>query len=781
MTGRVLARKVGRDLRAQRAQSLALGGVVALGITTFVALVGAYLDLSGSLDRTTEALRMPDAWVSLADGPASVADEAAAVPGVAAAEARLVVDTGLQLDGGGQARARVVSLPDGRRPVLGEVFVDDGDRAGPGVLLEADFAAARGVRPGDTISLLVGGAPVPQRVAALVTSAEYLMPVPSRYELLPSPSTFAVVFMPLGQAQALFDRPGRVNDVALRVAPAARPAAVAAAVAARLAPYSPSPPVLRRDQASYAAVKQDLSAFRSVAIAIPGIILLAAALSVAAMLGRLVRSQQQHVGLMKALGYRDRAVAGHYVGLALAVTLAGAAVGVAAGSWLARVVITGYLDQMGLPFAQNRFHPGVAAAGMALTIGLGTLAALGPARRAAAMAPASAMRLDPLASTAAGGTPLGGLGRLPLTWRIPLRDLVRARRRTVSTGLGVVSSIVLLLMVFGLRDGITQLVDSVFVDVERWDLSATFSEPQPRALATEVAGWEGVSVVSPFAQLPVSVVGPKGRETVLLTAVEPAQRMHVLQLPEGTTATRALAPGGVVLGPAVARQVGVERGDTVTLRSPLGSRRGRFTATSDEFIPAVAYVSLDEVRRAAGVDVINGLYLTVEPGQATAVQARLYRLPGAAGVKQLSEQENDLRSQLGLFDAMIGVILLFALAMAFALLFNAMTISVLERQREYATMRAVGGSRRLVAALFATESTALWALSLVPGAVLGTWVAKRLADAVAAGFFSLPVRISPLSYALTGLGVLATMLLAAVPAVRRVNRLDLASATKVLA
>lgn len=75
----------------------------------------------------------------------------------------------------------------------------------------------------------------------------------------------------------------------------------------------------------------------------------------------------------------------------------------------------------------------------------------------------------------------------------------------------------------------------------------------------------------------------------------------------------------------------------------------------------------------------------------------------------------------------------------------------------------------------------LWALALVPGLLLGTWVASRLGEADGAGLFDLPVPISTVNYIGTSFGILAVVLLALVLPLRRVARLDLAASTKTLA
>lgn len=781
----LLTRKTIRELRTSRAQTLALIAVVALGVTTFVAAIGAYRDLGASETRTFDQLRFADATFRLTPSPVSIVDETARRDGVTAAAGRLILDTGLPVAGNDRARARLIGITPGRQPVNDLLVIDGQSLTGAGqVLVERHFAEARGIRPGDTVEPLVNGEPVPLKVAGTVATPEYLQVTPDRYELLPSPSGFAVLFVDLAQLQQATGQTGLVNDLAIRTAPGASERVVDQLESDLRARGMLEEVVARADQASYAALTQDLSAFRAIAVSIPTLILLAGVASVAVMLGRTVRAQQPLIGVMKAVGYPDRAVLRHYLTYALVIGAAGSVIGVAAGTALGSVITRAYADELGVPFTTSRFHLGVAAIAVALTLLAVAAAGARPAWQSARIPPALAVRVDVSAAGARSGrSRIERIVALPLRVRIPLRSVGRARGRTLGTVAGIVSAFVLLLMVLGLRDGIGLFVQRVFDDVERWDVSATYDRPQPPDLPTEVAGWPGVRQVSPYLQLPASLSSDNRREEVLVTALEPGQTLHVLRLDTATPTGGALGAGRIVLTNGLAGDLDVGVGDTVTLLSPAGERRLQVGGTSDEPIPARAYVSLAEAARIAGTPTppFNGLYLRVDPDAVADVRTRLYDQTGAGAVKVRQEMRDDLASLLAVFNVIIAVMLVFALAMAFALVFNAMTVTVLEREREYGTMRAIGARPALIARVLGTEAALLWALALAPGLLVGTWVAGRLGDAVAAGLFDLPVELTTASYAVTAGGLLATVLVALVPPIRRIRRLDLAAATKTLA
>ena len=779
----LLTRKSLRELGRARAQTVALAAVLALGVTAFVAAVGAYRDLGASEARTFRELRFADAWFRLRPVPEALVAEIADRAGVDGASGRLVIDTGLPIAGGDRVRARLIGTV--ADPTVNEVLVVDGrPRSGPGeVLVERHFAERRDVRPGATLAPRVGGRPLPLRVAGAVASAEYLQVTPDRFELLPAPSSFAALFVDLAGLQGATGQLGMVNDLAVRLEPGAGPEVVDAIEQDLRRRGVLEETVRRADQASYAALRQDLTAFRAIAFAMPTLILLAGVASVAVMLGRTVRAQRPLIGVMKAVGYPDRAVLRHYLTHALLIGVMGAAAGVAAGTGLGRVITRGYANELGVPFTTPRFHPGVAAVAVAVTLVAVALASARPAWRSARIAPAVATRVDVARVGSAGRGWLERAVPLPLAVRLSLRTLRRARGRAAGTAGGIVAAFVLVLMVLGLRDGMHQFLRQTFEDLERWDVSATFAAPQDPALAADVARWEGVGDVSPFGQLPATLTRGGRRVDVLVTALEPDLRLRGLRLPAGTSATDALGPGRMVLTEALAEDLDAGRGEAVTVTSPVGTYRVRVGGTSDEPIPDRAYLSLDAAARLGGVAraPVNGLYLRVDAERAAEIRGRLYDLPGVEAVQVREEQRDDVRSLLAIFNAIIVVMLAFAVAMAFALVFNAMTVNVLEREREYATMRSVGARPGVIARLLTTEAALLWSLALVPGLVAGTWVARRMGDAVAADLFVLPVDIAITTYLVTSFGILVIVAAALVPPMRRVARLDLASATKTLA
>jgi putative ABC transport system permease protein len=256
----------------------------------------------------------------------------------------------------------------------------------------------------------------------------------------------------------------------------------------------------------------------------------------------------------------------------------------------------------------------------------------------------------------------------------------------------------------------------------------------------------------------------------------------VLHFPKDTTAGEALADGRLVIATGLARLLGVGEGDRVTLETPFGKEEFVLGPTTDEMMNAVGYLSLAEARvrfRSPAVP-YNALYLAVDESQSKQLKLDLYHLPGAVSVQRKTDLVEDIRGFMGMIYLMMGIMMAVAVLMAFALLFNAMTVNVLERKREFATMRSIGSGIGRIAVLLLGENAILWLLTLTPGLLLGHWMALQVGTAFSADLFTFTIVVEPASYAFTAAGILLTMVLATLPAIRSVSNFNLAEATKVL-
>ena len=653
------------------------------------------------------------------------------------------------------------------------------------MLVESHFAKFHKLSPGDRLTFATSHGDQELRILGIVASPEYLINAASKLDILPSARRFGVFFVPIPQLQALFGLDEQINDVAVSVRNPAQREATITATEALLQPYVPNQTVRQEDQPSNAALQLDLQGGEELANILPILVLIVAALSIFITLSRMVEAQREQIGLFMAMGYSRGTVLRHYLAYAALIALVGSLAGVALGLWLGAGLTGVYADTLGIPLIEHRLQllPPIMASVVSMVIAL--IAGLVPAWRSARMQPAAAMRRDPQVALVAGSIPwveraLRLVLTPPLTLRIPLRSIFRTRVRSLYTVAGVSLAMVLLLTSTGMLDTMTNMLDTQYEQAERWDIAVSLRPTTDSAVRQTVAAWPEVRSVEPtlagFGQLDRA-----GKSVdVLVMALPTDTRLHRFQLPDNRSAS--LGNGRAILSLYASRELDAAAGDRVTLKTPTGTATLTVAGVTRESLGTSGlFLGLPDAQQLAGIEgLYNGMLVATAAGQAEGLAVRLYDLPGIERVNVKAHTVEDWDQMLRLAYTMTRILLVAALVMAGAIVFNTVTVNVLERQRELATMRTLGQTRGRLALMMVLENVLVGAGALVPGFLLGTAVAYYVTHSFSSDVLTMTLWIAPSSYAAVGSSVLLIVALSVLPAIRRVNRMDLAEVTKVL-
>ena len=157
-----LDRKLFRDLWEMKGQALAIAAVVASGVTMYVTYLSNFDSLRNTQSAYYDRFRFADVFARCKRAPLRVAERISAIPGVARADLRVVVDVTLDVAGFDEpATGRLISTPDVGRPRLNNVFLRSGRWIEPGrpdeVIASEAFANAHGLEPGDRVAALING------------------------------------------------------------------------------------------------------------------------------------------------------------------------------------------------------------------------------------------------------------------------------------------------------------------------------------------------------------------------------------------------------------------------------------------------------------------------------------------------------------------------------------------------------------------------------------------------------------------------------------------------
>jgi putative ABC transport system permease protein len=781
---RALDRKLVRDLWSLKTQVLSIALVIACGIGAFIGSFSTYSSLLWSRDHYYDTARFPHVFASATRAPASLAGKLRAIPGAAEVETRVVRDAQLSIEGVGPPMvARLIGIDFARPPGMNRLTLRAGrwPGAAPGeVAVNQRFFDARGLALGDTVRVLMNGRLERLAVVGTVLTPEYIYP--TRGTGMPDDEWFAIVWIDARALMAAFDMDGAFNSVLVRLAHGASMGDTIAAIDRVLEPYGGLGAVGREDQMSHKILSQEIQQQRVFGIVLPAIFLGVAAFILNVVLHRQVNAQRGEIAALKALGYGDRRIAGHYLSFASVIVALGAALGIALGIWLGRALTGLYTEFFHFPAFHYALPAWMVLSGTAVSLAAafaGTLAAI---RGVIRLRAAEALRPPaPAEFRALLVERLGYPRLLTPAQRMVMRHLERKPGRALVTVAGIAGSLAILIGGTFWSDSIEWFMQVQFDYVQRGDVQVIFAEAVPRSVRRDLARLPGVSEVEVMRAIPARLeAGHRSYRTAVTGVDDDGTLLRIL---DAQLRRAQPTPGGVLLTGRLAARLGVEPGDTLHVAFLSGKRvqaEVRVAATVDEMAGMNAWMRAPELNRLAGEgDVVSAAQLLVDPAAQKALLERLKEVPKAAVVIVNSAlvdtfRETNARNVL-FFTAVLTV---FAAVIAVGVVYNSARIQLAERSWELASLRVMGFTRREVSVLLLAELAIEVAVAIPLGLLAGYGLAALLVALMPHEVLEFPLLILPSSYLYAAAIVAAAAAGSALVVRNRIDRLDLVAVLK---
>lgn len=782
-----LDRKLVRDLKGMLGQGITISLVVAAGISGFLALRSTYASLEESRDQYYREYRFGDVFAQLERAPETVSDRLEEIPGVARVHTRVSEPVRIPMPDMPQSPiGQVLSLPSAGEAPLNAVLLREGRRPDPGsadeALLLDMFAERWGVRTGDTLGVVMNGAMRRVRVTGLAASPEFIYPIPPGGALIPDEERFAVLWMDRRGVAPIFRMEGAFNDVVLRTHPGAPEREVLAGVDRILEAYGGRGAVGRDLQASNFFVTQELEQLKQFATVVPVIFLGVAAFLLNMVLSRLLHLQRTQVAALKALGYRDREVGMHYLKMTLGVVLGGSAAGIALGWYMGRGLTLFYGNFFGFPILEYSMGwraplVGVLIAGGAALVG--TFTAL---RRILALSPAEAMAPEPPARYRPTLPERMGLGRLvgPMG-RMVLRELGRRPLRTTLSALGVALAISIVVVGRFSQDAMNYLIEEQFYRAWKENVTVAFAGPTPERAVRELAALPGVVDAEGMRVTAVRMhAGHRWRDMPLQGYPDDARLRELLDA-DGNR--RPFPDGGVVLTRKLAEVLTIAVGDSVrvTLREGRpGDAVVEIVGVVDEMLGMQGHMQLDELNALLGEGpVVSQALVQIDPRDFAEFERRLADVPGVLDVASRDALVQRFREQSAeLLWVMTLILTLFASVIAAGVVYNNARVAVSVRERDLASLRVLGFTRREISTVLLGEMAVQVLIAIPPGLWLGRQLCVLIASTADPERYRLPIVLSAETYGFATAMILIAATGSALLVRRKLDRLDLIGVLK---
>lgn len=474
---------------------------------------------------------------------------------------------------------------------------------------------------------------------------------------------------------------------------------------------------------------------RSIGKVFPVLFFLVAALISLTTMTRMVEEQRVQIGTMKALGYGKAAIAGKYIGYALIATLGGSIFGVLVGEKiLPFIIIYAYMIlYKHLPAILVPYHMIYALQASGIAVACTLIATIASCYKELAAEPAELMR--PAAPKQGKRILLERIGiiwkHLNFTWKSTVRNLIRYKKRFFMTIFGIGGCMALMVVGFGMKDCIYEIVSLQYEKVQFYDaatyMSDDISEENRQQLHDYLDQNADIKETIEARMQKTDVKSASGKKTLYLMVPSDNEKIeNFLSFHSRTNKDEvySLKKDEVILTEKMASLLNVKVGDELTIEDEdRGDQTVTVGAICENYMSHYLYLSPEKYEELYGVPAeYNTIIYSVKDGkddQIEKIGTKLLSMDGVLNVSYTSSIEGRLDDMLRSLNLVIVVLIVSAGMLAFVVLYNLNNINITERQRELATLKILGFYDGEVASYVYRENILLTIIGSVVGMVLG--------------------------------------------------------------
>ena len=480
----------------------------------------------------------------------------------------------------------------------------------------------------------------------------------------------------------------------------------------------------RRENAGFVSFQNDTAIVSGVANLLPVFFILIAMLVCITTMTRMVSEERTQIGVLKALGFHGWDIAAKYLLYALFATLIGWGLGFFLGTWGLPEVFWwayGVLYQFA-PLKYTFSKPlAVTTLGASLVGILG--ATLASCWRSLLSVPAELIRPQ-----------RGKSGRrilleyIPFLWKplsflqkITLRNMLRYKLRMFMMLFGIGCCTAMMVTAFGVRDSMLHVGDDQFGNIQHYAMSFSFPEEDGQEILEKTGEIAGVTDVLLCIKNRVDVYGDsENMHSVSLLGLDSWDGLEdYWTLSWQGSPCEEPGAGQALVSRRLAEKLELKPGDTIEVEDS-DLNRVTFTVSGvfENYVGNYLFVCAADCREGFGNAGPNALMLQAE-GDQNAIAKDLTELDGVTALSRTSVLLDQVDNAMSCLNYIIWMVVGFAWALAFVVIYNLTNINLAERSREIATVEVLGFYPRETEAYVLRENLVLSVLAAILGMPLG--------------------------------------------------------------
>ena len=638
-----------------------------------------------------------------------------------------------------------------------------------GIWLNSRYAKAHDINVGDMFTIKWNGIEISQEIKGFIMSPEY--------EYYKAPEDVEPDFSHMGYAYMSYDSLKEIlgdtmpsyNQIVVTIGNANASEVENDITAAIDDNYSQI-----FDQSNFnglTAFDSELSQHDMFAYAFPIIFILIAILTIITTMGRIINNQRTQIGTMKALGIKRHKIIIHYIMFSLVVSAVGCIVGVITGPIVMGPVFNDFMPESysmpkwGYSYSIKFYIVALAIVvicAFASYINCRKLINLNTVEILYARAPKDAKNCL--------FEKLPFWKRFKFATKYNLRDMARAKIRSIIVVIGIGCGTILILCALGCNDTMDGMKSWMFDDLMKYDSSIRISTLTPKEEYTKIAEDEDGELLMSSS---VEVRSDNGKETAK-TGLTVPQSDKLYTITDTNKKVCGLKDDEIYVTENFAKEHGIKTGDELEIRTSGENEWKKVKVTGLIKNPNnQGIVMLESTLEKNGIDFVPTTIITSKSVDENKYENSDYVI----SVSSKSDMVKSWESNIEIFDVIIMIFVSFSFVLVFIVLQNAATLSFNERRKEFATLKVMGVKHTDLKKILRAQNLWLTIVGILAGMPFAIYV-LRLMFETNGGDVDYVAEITPLTYIISAIITYIVSLAINTILSRKVRKIDMAESMK---
>ena len=753
----MLFKKMLRDIRKHKTQFLSIFLMAFLGVFVFAGVGGESVGLEVNSENFYNDTNLADGWIYSANLNDKFLDDVYCLGPTNQMERQLVVDSVADFSNDPEITLHFVEnntiskfyLVDGK-----PLNISDDD----GVWLDKSFADAKDLKVGDNITFEFNGFEIEKEIKGIGYSPEYVYHA-SKSSVIPdfsklgfaylSYKAFPTDIVPYNVLNVKFDgTPETFNDL----------------LSDKLdGDYNSF--VERSEHSSVNQFSEEMDQHKMMSGIFPVVFILIAMLILLTTMTRIIAHQRTQIGILKACGFKDRSIMFHYVSYGFWLVLVGSVLGLIIGPMtLPQLFYLSMSSTYILPSWEPAWSMDFVYVAAAMII-LSVLVSYYAVKSIFNENPADTIRPKvPKVSSSGFVERFAFWKHLSFNARWNYRDAKRNKFRALMTIVGVIGCTALLISAFGMYDGMNDLKEWEFNQINHYDSKLVIDDEASLSEIDDVADEvNGDKVMESAIEIEQGSVKKSGSLLVL-------NHTDLITPTDYNWNKIKIADDEVSISQKMADMLGVGVGDTVKWHI-MGS--DKWIKTKIDKIHADP-TSQGFIMSSDKLDDLDLNYTPTSIVTAEHVDKNYSAVKTANSLKDMTSSWDELTEAMWL---LIYILIFFASLLAVVVLYNLGLLSFTEIEREIATLKVLGFKTGSLRRLLLTQNLWFTAIGFLLGIPIGYYILKIMWESSGDSFYILP-SITITNLVLTALITFALSILVNLMFSRKIKNLDMVESLK---